>query len=64
MQTAQSGIRAAQRGQQELLSWVKMDMEDAVKKDPVDSKTVAQMLVDVDMEKKNLDWANIVPKHF
>lgn len=28
MQTAQSGIRAAQRGQQELLSWVQMDMED------------------------------------
>ena len=34
---------------------VKMDMEDAVKKDPVDSKTVAQMLVDVDMEKNFVD---------
>ncbi len=34
---------------------VKMDMEDAIKKDPVDSKTVAQMLVDVDMEKNFMD---------
>ncbi|MCI8605814.1 MAG: 4Fe-4S binding protein [Hungatella sp.] len=34
---------------------VKMDMEDAIKKDPVDSKTVAQMLVDVDMGKTFMD---------
>ncbi len=30
---------------------VKLDMEDAVKKDPVDSRTVGQMLVDVQMAK-------------
>lgn len=34
---------------------VKMDMEDAIKKDPVDSKTVVQMLVDVRMEKEFAD---------
>lgn len=34
---------------------VKMGMEDAIKKDPVDSKTVVQMLVDVRMEKEFAD---------
>ena len=30
---------------------VKLDMEDAVKKDPVDSRTVGEMMADIDMEK-------------
>ena len=31
---------------------LKLDMEDAVKKDPVDSRTIGEMLVDVQMEKR------------
>ncbi len=40
---------------------VKLDMEDAIKKDPVDSRTVGEMLVDIDMEKIFADHSSKDP---